>query len=142
MRKIRKGKLGLIKTIIIIAIGVWPMVSMAKDTAIPAEPTIHTSPQKQTPTSKKDTSKEKAKIITYLLSAKEPKIKDALWSSDRVLAVGVFDDGSNRDGYAQYLCMILYDYELKGERIYIKVIDFSKVVQKKGFIKLGEAFCE
>ena len=40
----------------------------------------------------------------------EPKVKDYVYTDANVLYTSVTDDGSNRNGYAQYLY-----YELKGK---------------------------
>lgn len=72
---------------------------------------------------------------------KEKITKDAIWNGDKFFYVGVWDDGSNRNGYAEYVCLVAYDYGLKGEHIYVKVVDYAKVVKQEGFEKLGEAFC-
>lgn len=41
----------------------------------------------------------------------EPKIAESLFNQDspRSLWVSVEDDGTRRDGYAEYLCLVLYD---------------------------------
>lgn len=38
---------------------------------------------------------------------KEPKVKEAIITDVNVLYVSVLDDGTNRNGYADYLCQIL-----------------------------------
>lgn len=44
----------------------------------------------------------------------EPKIVESLFNQDspRSLWVSVEDDGTRRDGYAEYLCLVLYDAEM------------------------------
>lgn len=53
--------------------------------------------------------------IAQKLIRTEPKVKDAYWSSGSTLLVGVFDDRSRRDGYASYVCEVLYEEGLRGK---------------------------
>ncbi|DAB39946.1 MAG TPA: hypothetical protein CFH81_06945 [Sulfurovum sp. UBA12169] len=92
---------------------------------------------------------EKEKIIAPLkkdflahMKEKEKIVQDAIWNGDRYFYVAVYDDGSNRNGYAEYVCQVAYEKGLRGEKIYVKVVDYTKVLQNQGFVKLGEAFCE
>lgn len=52
----------------------------------------------------------KQKIKTLMLD--EPKVKDYVYTDANVLYASVVDDGTSRNGYAQYLY-----YELKGKGI-------------------------
>lgn len=51
--------------------------------------------------------KENEKLLAVIKS--EPKVKDAVITDADVLYVGVADDGTRRDGYAEYLCQVLKD---------------------------------
>ncbi|MDA8484387.1 hypothetical protein NNO07_15030 [Pseudomonas resinovorans] len=75
----------------------------------------------------------------YLLSGKEPKVKDATWMSDTNLYVGVVDDGSNRSGFAEYLCLAAANQGVYPEMI--KVVDIAKVVREQRFHELGRSYC-
>lgn len=88
----------------------------------------------------KNMSKERKNIIPILM--KEKKIKDVSWGSDKTLRVGVFDNGMDRSGYAEYVCLVLADNGLKENKTYVKIIDIIKVAQKGEFITLGEKFCK
>ncbi len=80
------------------------------------------------------------KFLAYLTkSGKEPKVKDATWATDRNLYVGIMDDGSRRDGYADYLCLVAGDHGVRPDLI--KVIDIVKVVRTGKFVELGKAYC-
>jgi hypothetical protein len=81
----------------------------------------------------------KAKVITILM--KEPKVRDALWTDENVLKVGVFDDGTNRKGYAEYVCLVINENGFKNQRTMIQIIDIAKLVQTGEWVKLGETFC-
>jgi len=78
------------------------------------------------------------KAIRDLLS-KEEKIKEVLLKDTGFIYVGVYSDGTNRDGYAQYLCALLQPHILNAS---IKVVDYKDVVQKKGFTEIGVAKCK
>lgn len=84
-------------------------------------------------------SAEQEAFKAYLLSGKEPKVKDATWMTDQNLYVGVIDDGSRRDGFAEYLCIAAADHGVSP--YLIKIIDISKVVKDKTFVELGKANC-
>lgn len=45
------------------------------------------------------------------LMKEEPKVVEALFNQDsaRSFWVSMVDDGSRRDGFAEYLCIVLYD---------------------------------
>ena len=54
---------------------------------------------------------------------KEEKVKEALITEANVLYVSVLDDGTRRDGYAQYLCEVLKDFNTSVKRV--KVVEFN-----------------
>lgn len=67
----------------------------------------------------------------------EPKVKDALWMNSQTLYVGVLNDGTRRDGYAQTIC---HDAGPRGARL-VKVVDIAKVKSTGKFVELGRAHC-
>ncbi len=81
-------------------------------------------------------------VATHFKSNKEPTAKDAVWTSDYNFKVGVIDDGSRRDGYANYVCEMLHAVSLKGKGIDVSVIDIAKLVSSGKWITLGRARCE
>ncbi len=79
-------------------------------------------------------------FITYLVkSGKEPRVKDATWLTDSSLYVGVFDDHSRRDGFANYICSVAEDHGVRPELV--KVIDIVKLVRTGKFIEIGKSRC-
>ena len=74
---------------------------------------------------------------------KEPKVKEAIITDAKVLYVSVDPDGTNRDGYAQYLCELVK--ENKGDVEKVKVVQFGTSNSKdadNAFGKLlGESIC-
>ncbi|MCK5541678.1 MAG: hypothetical protein KAI40_03225 [Desulfobacterales bacterium] len=82
------------------------------------------------------------KITKLFQGNEEPTAVDAIWTADNIFKVGVFNDGSNRDGYAEYVCMVLKDYGFKGKNIYIQIIDIRKLNLNKKWVKLGETWCQ
>ncbi len=86
-------------------------------------------------------SLETQKSISQKLIATEPRVKDAAWSTSTTLLVGVLNDGSRRDGYASYICQVLYEDGLKGIGVWVKVIDIEKLVRDNTRAVLGEARC-
>jgi hypothetical protein len=75
---------------------------------------------------------------------KEPKIKEAIITDSNILYVSVEDDGTKRDGYAEYLCGILKDHKATTNWVKIVKVNSSKDPNKDNAygILLGEALCE
>ena len=53
----------------------------------------------------------------------------------------MLDDKKPRDGYANYVCEVLYDYGFKGLGIWVQVVDIARLKQTGKWVKLGEAHC-
>ncbi|ABD90584.1 hypothetical protein [Mannheimia haemolytica] len=82
------------------------------------------------------------KVKQIFISDEEPKVKDATWTAPFIFKVGVFDDGTKRDGYAEYVCQVLYDHGFKGKGVLVSVIDIKKLVQTGDWVDLGKAKCQ
>lgn len=74
-------------------------------------------------------------------SEAEPTSKDATWTTPKIFKVGVLDDGSSRNGYASYVCEVMYEHGFKGKGIWVQVIDIALLVRTGKWQKLGEAKC-
>lgn len=81
------------------------------------------------------------KVQKYFQSGAEKTTKDAIWTAKNIFKVGVLDDNSNRDGYAQYVCEVLNDHGFKGKKVSVQVIDIVKLSKNGAWVKLGEAQC-
>lgn len=86
-------------------------------------------------------SPQHKKVQDIFRSKKEPTAKDALWTAQEIFKVGVIDDGTLRDGYAQYVCEVLYNEGFKGKHVYVQIIDIVKLQGKGAWEKIGEAQC-
>ncbi|WPL17827.1 hypothetical protein Thiowin_02869 [Thiorhodovibrio winogradskyi] len=75
-------------------------------------------------------------------SNEEKTAKDAVWTSRDIFKVGVINEGSRRDGYADYVCQVLYDYGFKGKKVWVQVIDIVKLTRNGDWVKLGESHCQ
>jgi len=84
----------------------------------------------------------KQKAVAQKPIKEEVKIKDAAWSTPGTLLVGVLNDGTNRNGYANYVCEVLYDEGLKGKKVIVKVIDIGVLVNQNKRVTLGQASCK
>ncbi|QLG90725.1 hypothetical protein HZF02_01615 [Pseudomonas yamanorum] len=79
-------------------------------------------------------------FVTYLVkSGEEPKVKDATWATDSNLYVGVIDDTTRRDGFADYICSVAVDHGLSPDLI--KIIDIVKLVRTGKFVEIGKSNC-
>jgi hypothetical protein len=72
----------------------------------------------------------------------EKTAKDATWTSPTTFKVGVIDDGTPRDGYAEYVCLTLYDYGFKGKKVMVRVIDIVQLTRNDKWVNLGTAYCQ
>lgn len=75
-------------------------------------------------------------------SDQEPTAKDAVWTQNDIFKVGLIDNGQSRDGYASYVCQVLYDYGFKGKSVWVQAIDISRLIRDGDWVKLGEAQCQ
>lgn len=86
-------------------------------------------------------SQQHERVKRQFQSNEEKTAKDAIWTARDIFKVGVVNDGSNRDGYANYVCEVLYEHGFKGQQIWVQVIDIIKLTRKGQWVKLGEARC-
>lgn len=82
---------------------------------------------------------KKQAVLNYLKSGQEPGVKDAMWSTDYVLKLGMLNNGSNRDGFASYMCQELADRGIRN--VTVHVIDIAKLTMTGKWVKMGEANC-
>ncbi len=80
-------------------------------------------------------------VVKHFQSEAEPTAKDAMWTDPTTFKVGVFSDGTNRSGYASYVCEVLYERGFKGRGVWVQVIDMASILRKDTWKKLGEAHC-
>jgi hypothetical protein len=75
---------------------------------------------------------------------KEPKVKEAIITDANVLYITVEDDGTNRDGYASYICEVLQ--EKKATTNWVKVVKINSTNEPNSDnaygVLLGESHCE
>lgn len=74
----------------------------------------------------------------------EPKVKDAVITDAKVLYASVIDDGTIRNGYADYLCIVLKEEKSNVERVKIIAYGTSKSPKRDNAygILIGETWCE
>lgn len=85
------------------------------------------------------TPKQLQAALNEVLS--ESKVVDAAWGEGApgaVLYAGLKDDGTRRDGYAEYLCLVLADHGLRGGMVY--VVDYRNF-SRDARQRLGHAQC-
>lgn len=78
-------------------------------------------------------------VKNYFISDAEPSVKDAAWTTPTTFKIGVIDDKTNRNGFAQYVCQELALRDLHD--ITVHVIDVVKLARDKKWIDLGVADC-
>lgn len=89
-----------------------------------------------------DTSKGKYKAAEkYFKSFREKATIDAGWASGRRLVLSVYDDGTNRDGYAMYACEQLKSYNI--DNVTVEIIDAVKINKNSNnWVTLGKYKCK
>jgi|GEM_PF-2022734 len=88
------------------------------------------------------TDAQRQEITDYFLSDEEPTVLDATWTTNKTFKIGVKDDGTNRDGLAEYACnMINLDFNGSGQEVTVQVIDYPKLMSTNKWVKLGEVQC-
>ena len=111
--------------------------------------TIQAAPQQESIKEKDETIDEnkltdakKAEIVAYFKSDEEPSVKDALFPNN-TLKLGMHNDGSNRDGFAEYACQILqseFNVDVN-ELVIVNIIDIDKLVRTDKWKSIGKANC-
>ena len=141
-------------TLIKIILGMFLILWFASTTA---QPTATTQPTHKTVKNvkKRDTHdkefKNKMDKVVKVLT-KEKKILGTTWSNNEFdnsiayINAGVIDDGTKRDGYAQYLCQTAKEYgvlnrDRYGKRVIVKVNDIKALLNSNRDITLGKAWC-
>lgn len=88
---------------------------------------------------KPDIPESKKQEAVQYFKTQEQQIYDSTWTGDRTIAVGVYDDGTKRDGYALYVCQKLADMGIHDVRV--RVIDMQKLMRDNKWVSLGTASC-
>lgn len=71
----------------------------------------------------------------------ESQIKDMKWDGgSKFLTLGLIDDGTDRSGYAEYVCTTLRSGGFN-QNIHIKIIAIDKLAQTKEWVRIGGAEC-
>jgi hypothetical protein len=95
------------------------------------------SSESEKPLDNKNNNKALAEI------KKEPKVIEAIITDVNVLYVSVKDDGTDRSGYASYLCEILRENKATCNRVKVVKVGTTKHPKANNAygILLGESFC-
>ena len=120
--------------VVILAVTVYlPYSGISKNTG-------RTETVKQVAKIEKPKINDKAKddVVFYFKSGKEPKVKDSVWTQDSIFKIGMINDKTDRSGYAEYVCTVLYDFGFKGQQVWVQVIDIAKLVKSNEWVKMGE----
>lgn len=88
-----------------------------------------------------DLDPNRAAVQSKFKGKSEPTAKDALWTSPTMFKVGVIDNGTSRDGYAQYVCGEIRSQGIKDAGMRVQIIDIVKLVRQDKWVKIGEATC-
>ena len=75
--------------------------------------------------------------------SEDPKVVEAIFpnNSSNSFWVSMFDDGSRRDGYAQYVCQILRDHGMPSNKLIVIRIWDATEMARENFKELGKHEC-
>lgn len=109
-----------------------------------ANETVKENNETEVVSKKSESQTENTANITALEEIKkEPKVKEAMITDADVLYVSVEDDGTNRNGFAQYLCEILNEH--KATTKWVKVVKVNSINDPNSDnaygVLLGESHC-
>jgi len=79
-------------------------------------------------------------LITLFESDEEPTTLQADWISESIFVVGVMNDNTKRNGYAQYVCTVLNEHGFNN--INVQVVDATKMIDENELAIIGYARCE
>ena len=88
---------------------------------------------------------DRASVIDAL--KQETKIVDAWWQNPQSsqLNIGIKNDGSSRDGYAEYVCSVLREHDVSpvvpSQFLLIEIVDIDKWSVNQQKEKIGMAVC-
>lgn len=91
------------------------------------------------------TENQKQAAVDYFISDKEPTVKDAVWADQLkdTLFIGVIDDGTIRDGMADYVCQVLIsDFGLSQGDASVYIMDIVKITKDNEWRQLGRSDCQ
>lgn len=91
---------------------------------------------------KKEDAGIKEKLKTVMKN--EPRVKDYTLTEAGVLYISVNDDGTRRDGFAEYLCQQMNDNQIKVDRVKIVKYGSQKAPNRDCAygVLLGESWCK
>ncbi len=113
-----------------------------KTTENKVEDTVKDTEKAETKTEdpNKLTDEKRAKIVEYFKGDDEKQVKDATFINS-TLSLGMINDGSSRDGFAEYACQVLKDDFKVKELVVVKIVDIGKLVSENKIEKIGEKNC-
>lgn len=113
-------------------------------TQVATEDSLATLLEEATSKSKLE-SESSTKLNSSVLNKvlKEPKVLDAIITEANVLYVSVKDDGTRRDGYADYLCQVLKENGLTDTTVKVVKHNSSKSPDRDNAygVLLGQSSC-
>ena len=80
------------------------------------------------------------KMAAAFTSTEEGSVLHALWTNGRILALGMHDDGTKRDGFASYACEMMGDYNVGSDGKMVQIIS-AQSIQNKDWKVIGSAVC-
>lgn len=146
--------------VVLMIIGGLASEDTTSESVVPAQPEVkqtkpmpsepkEAAPQQESVEAKAEAADEnkltdakKAEIVAYFKSDEEPSVEDALFPSS-TLSLGMHNDGSSRDGFAEYACQILqseFDVDVN-ELVIVNIIDIDKLVRTDKWVDIGKANC-
>ena len=80
-------------------------------------------------------------IVAYFQSEAEPEAMDAIWGSESLLKIGMFDHDKDFTAYAEHVCELLQKQGLQNNKLRVQIIDLKKLAELEQWVVLGKAEC-
>ncbi len=80
-------------------------------------------------------------VVKIFQSEDEPDAMDAIWETESLLKIGVFNHGNHYDEYANHACEIIEKNGFKEKSVVVRVVDLKKLAETGVLVILGKAQC-
>jgi len=81
-------------------------------------------------------------VVTFFQGDDEPGAMDAIWESKSLLKIGVLDNSTEYDTYAQHVCQTIKEKGIQADSLNVQIIDIKKLAQLEEWVVLGKAQCQ
>lgn len=81
-------------------------------------------------------------VVELFQGQNEPDAMDAIWETETLLKVGVFNHEKDYNKYASHVCEVIGKNGFEGKEIAVQVIDIKKLAEASEWVVLAKAECQ